>query len=168
MKTPMPAAAIPQDEATRLRSLAALNVLDSAPEPEFDALVKAAALVCGVPISLISLVDAERQWFKASIGLAGLHEVPREIGFCAHSILDQDLLEIEDASRDPRFAANPLVTGAPGIRFYAGAPLNLLDGTCVGSLCVIDHQPRRLDSTQREILLHLAASARATGGTPSA
>jgi len=159
MKTPMPATAIPQDEATRLRSLAALNVLDSAPEPEFDALVKAAALVCGVPISLISLVDAERQWFKASIGLAGLHEVPREIGFCAHSILDQDLLEIEDASRDPRFAANPLVTGAPGIRFYAGAPLNLLDGTCVGSLCVIDHQPRRLDSTQREILLHLAASA---------
>ena len=155
----MSAAKIPTNETERLRSLKALGVLDSAPEREFDALVQAAALVCGVPISLISLIDADRQWFKANVGLPGLSETPREQAFCAHAILDDGIFEVPDARLDPRFAANPLVTNAPDIRFYAGATLRLSDGTHAGTLCVIDRQPRQLNAQQREVLSHLAAAA---------
>jgi diguanylate cyclase (GGDEF)-like protein/PAS domain S-box-containing protein len=155
----MAAAAPPVDEARRLRSLNELGVLDSAPEREFDALVEAAALVCGVPISLISLVDADRQWFKANVGLPGVQQTPRELAFCAHAILQDDILEVPDATQDPRFADNALVTGSPDIRFYAGASLRLNDGTNAGTLCVIDREPRRLDATQRDVLRHLAAAA---------
>ena len=146
-------------EAARLAALKLLGVLDSAPTPDFDALVKAASLVCGVPISLLSLVDADRQWFKANIGLPNVTETPRDVAFCAYAIQSDELLEVRDASLDIRFAHNPLVTGQPDIRFYAGVPLRLADGQRVGTLCVIDRQPRRLSDQQREILACLAEAA---------
>ncbi len=155
----MSSAPIPSNEAERLRSLSQLGVLDSAPERQFDALVHAAALVCGVPVSLISLIDADRQWFKANVGLPGVSETPRELAFCAHAILQDGIFEVPDATADPRFADNALVTGDPRIRFYAGAPLRLSDGTHAGTLCVIDRRPRQLDAAQREVLGHLAAAA---------
>jgi PAS domain S-box-containing protein len=165
----VPAAAPRDDEATSLAALDALQVLDTAPEVEFDALVRVATLVCGVPISLISLIDADRQWFKANIGLVGVSQTPRDLAFCAHAVLGDALLEVADTSLDPRFAANALVTGAPHIRFYAGAPLTLSDGSRVGTLCVIDRQPRRLDGQQREVLQQLAvAAARALEGRSAA
>jgi diguanylate cyclase len=153
------AAALAPNEAGRLRALAQLDVLDSAPEREFDALVRVAALVRGTPISLISLVDAERQWFKANVGLPGVTETPRELAFCAHAILQDGVFEVPDATADPRFTGNALVTGEPDIRFYAGATLKLSDGTHAGTLCVIDRQPGRLNTAQREALAHLAAAA---------
>ncbi|MEP7296068.1 MAG: EAL domain-containing protein [Burkholderiales bacterium] len=149
----------PPDEAARLASLRALEVLDTATEQEFDALVKAAAAVCGVPISLISLVDAQRQWFKANIGLPGVSETPRDLAFCAHAILDDALFEVSDATQDSRFADNPLVTSQPDIRFYAGAPIRMSDGMRVGTLCVIDRQPRQLTDSQRDVLRHLSVAA---------
>ncbi len=158
----MPTAPLPLDEDERLVALRGLAVLDTPPEAEFDALVQAAALVCGVPISLVSLVDASRQWFKANHGLAGASETPREQAFCAHAILQDGIFEVADATADPRFADNPLVIGAPDIRFYAGAPLRLADGQAVGTLCVIDRKARTLTATQRQILRHLGdAAARA-------
>lgn len=146
------------DEELRLKSLRSLHVLDTEPEAELDAIVRAASRVCGVPIGLISLVDAERQWFKARHGIAA-SETPRNISFCGHAILSDQIFEVEDARSDPRFAANPLVTGDPEIRFYAGVPLQLDDGAHVGTLCVIDHVPHHLDETQREILKDLAQAA---------
>ncbi len=155
----MQAAAIPSDEVQRLAALHALDVLDSGPEEEFDALVRVASLVCGVPVSLISLVDAERQWFKANIGLPGTTETARDVAFCAHAILDDEIFVVPDAAKDQRFADNPLVSAAPDIRFYAGAPITLSDGHRVGTLCVIDRKPRTLDANQREILRSLALAA---------
>ena len=147
------------DESERLKSLQELDVLDSAPEREFDALVAAAALVCNVPISLVSLIDSDRQWFKANVGLDGVTETARDLAFCAHAIDQDGILEIPDATRDERFAGNSLVTGAPNIRFYAGAPLRLRSGASVGTLCVIDREPRILTALQRTILGHLATAA---------
>ena len=155
----MAAARIPDNESSRVQSLANLAVLDSAPEPEFDALVQAAALICGVPISLISLIDTDRQWFKANVGLPGVTETPRAAAFCAHAILEDGIFEIPDATLDARFLDNGLVTGDPSIRFYAGATLRLSDGTHAGTLCVIDRQPRTLNALQREVLSHLATAA---------
>lgn len=149
----------PCDEPARLQALERLDVLDSAPEREFDALVATAALVCGVPISLISLVDRDRQWFKASIGLPGVTETPRDLAFCAHAILADGVFEVPDALADPRFADNPLVATAPDIRFYAGATLRLSDGAHVGTLCVIDRVPRKLNDMQREALRLLSIAA---------
>ncbi len=146
-------------ETHRLQTLAELDVLDTPAEPEFDALVQAAALACGVPISLVSLVDVDRQWFKANAGLPGVTETPRELAFCAHAIQRDGLFEVPDAAADPRFAVNPLVTEQPHIRFYAGAPLTLSSGERVGTLCVIDRQPRQLSAHQRQLLQHLAAAA---------
>ena len=161
----MPAAARPHDEADRLDALFQLDVLDSAPEREFDALVGAAAAVCGTSMAVISLIDAHRQWFKARVGLPDTAQTPRELSFCAHAILADTLLEVPDARLDPRFADNPLVTGAPHLRFYAGVPLQLASGARVGTLCVADSQPRRLDAVQREVLAQLAtAAARALEG----
>jgi GAF domain-containing protein len=136
-----------------------LDVLDSAPEAAFDALVEAAALLCDTPISLNSLVDADRQWFKANLGLPGVTETPRDLAFCAHAILQEDVFEVADATADPRFADNALVTCDPGIRFYAGATLRLSDGQRAGTLCVIDRAPRRLDARQRRALQLLAHTA---------
>jgi diguanylate cyclase len=151
----------PDNEPSRLASLRALDVLDSAPEAQFNALVRAAAFVAGAPISLLSLVDTGRQWFKANIGLPSVTEISRDAAFCAHTILQGDVLEVPDARRDPRFADNPLVLGKPRIRFYAGAPVRLEDGSCVGSLCVIDREPRKLSAEQRDILQQLAHAAAA-------
>lgn len=152
-------APMPLDEPERLRALERLDVLDSAPEREFDALVATAALVCGVPISLISLIDSERQWFKANVGLPGATETSRDVAFCAHAILDEGVFEVPDALADPRFADNPLVATAPDIRFYAGATLRLSDGAHVGTLCVIDRVPRKLSEKQREALRLLSIAA---------
>ena len=147
------------NDAERLRALHALNVLDSEPEAAFDALVNAASEVCKTPISLLSLVDRDRQWFKARHGLPDTTETPRSQAFCAHAILGNGVLEVPDALQDPRFADNPLVVGEPGIRFYAGFPLVLRDGWRIGTLCVIDTQARSLDAGQRATMVHLAEAA---------
>ena len=157
MKSYTPAATA-DNEAWRLQSLRDLDVLDSAPEAEFDALVKVASLVCGVPISLVSLVDEDRQWFKAEVGL-GARQTPRDVAFCAHAILGEAIFEVSDTLLDARFAGNPLVQEAPDIRFYAGAPITLANGARVGTLCVIDRKPRQLTLTQREILMQLGVAA---------
>ena len=159
LDTCMQSALPPPNEAARLQALLDLDVLDSGPEEEFDALVKVASLVCSVPISLISLIDTERQWFKANIGLPGVSETPRDVAFCAHAILDDALFEVPDASQDARFFDNPLVAALPDIRFYAGAPITLSDGNRIGTLCVIDRQPNQLTSMQREVLHALAVAA---------
>lgn len=146
-------------ESLRQTSLAKLQVLDTEPEDAFDSLVAIAAEICDSPISLLTLVDEHRQWFKANRGLEGVTETPRNVAFCNHAIDSDLILEINDATKDPRFASNPLVTGAPDIRFYAGAPLCLSDGSRVGTLCVIDRQPRVLDDRQRHLLSNLARIA---------
>lgn len=144
-------------EQQRLQALRDLLVLDSQPEPLFDQLAQMASQVCGVPVALVSLVDDERQWFKANIGLGGVQETPRDVAFCAHAIAGSELFEVPDASTDARFAGNPLVTGAPDIRFYAGAPLVMPGGERVGTLCVIDRQPRQLSPEQKAQLQQLAS-----------
>lgn len=146
-------------ESSRLKSLHSLAVLDSPPEPEFDALVSAAAAVCNVPISLISLLDQGRQWFKANHGLLGVTETPREVAFCAQTVALGDTFEVEDATAHPQFVDNPLVVGEPHIRFYAGMPVKLADGAVIGTLCVLDREPRVLDATQREVLKQLSIAA---------
>ena len=130
------------DEADRLKSLHGYGLLDTPNEPEFDAIVREAARDMGAPVALISLVDEHRQWFKAKVGLAP-HEMPRSISFCTHAIRGPDVMVVEDATADDRFATNPLVTGDPNIRFYAGAPLKTADGKRIGTLCVIDTAARR-------------------------
>lgn len=146
-------------EGKRLASLQKLNVLDTQPEALFDNLVQIAASVCEVPISLITLVDKDRQWFKANLGLDGVPQTPSEVSFCAHAILQDGIFEIPNAEIDPRFSDNPLVTGNPEIRFYAGCPLRLSDGTNAGTLCVIDKQPKYLNAHQRKTLAQLSAIA---------
>ena len=125
-------------EADRLRALAALALLDTTPEPEFERITAHAARIFHVPIALVSLVDADRQWFKSHHGTT-LCETPRDQAFCAHTILENRPLIVPDATLDERFAANPLVTGEPFIRFYAGAPLTTREGANIGSLCLLDH-----------------------------
>lgn len=148
-----------EDEERALAALRALQVLDSAPEPAFDALARAAAQVCGAPVSTLTLIDEHRQWFKAQVGFAGTIESPRASSFCAHTVLGDALFEVPDALLDPRFADNPLVLEEPRIRFYAGAPLRLAGGERVGTLCVIDHEPRQLREDQRAVLAQLAVAA---------
>jgi GAF domain-containing protein len=144
------------DEAARQRALDTYHVLDSLPEEAYDDVVRLASVVCGVPTALVSLVDRDRQWLKARIGFE-LSQTPRDVAFCDHAIRTPDrLLEVPDASRDPRFAANPLVTAEGGVRFYAGVPLVTPSGAAIGTVCVIDQQPRELDERQREALASLA------------
>jgi PAS domain S-box-containing protein len=149
-------AALPPDEIQRLARLRALAVLDSAPEPLFDSFARLAAQIAGTPIALVSLIDDERQWFKANLGMPGVQETPRDVAFCAHAILERTVMTVADARTDPRFADNPLVTGEPGIRFYAGAPLVLPSGERLGTLCVIDRAPRQLSEEQKLQLAELA------------
>lgn len=151
----MAAAAIAKNEVERLATLAATGLLDSEHEAVFDAIVTLAATICGVPMAAISLIDRDRQWFKASIGL-DVEETPREDAFCAHTILTSEPMEIGDASTDARFRDNRLVLGKPLIRFYAGVPLTGGDGHALGALCVIDREPRQLDPGQRSSLRQLA------------
>lgn len=147
------------DEARRLALLRDAGILDSAPERIFDALTSAAAALTGCPIALVSLLDEERQWFKSATGMLAT-ETPIAYSFCAHATQGASLFEIEDTHADPRFSANPLVTGDPHIRFYAGQPLEL-DGVRLGTLCVIDTQPRKLSDTARHALAGLAHAAAA-------
>jgi signal transduction histidine kinase len=144
-------AALPDNETNRLAALYSLNVLDSVPEKDFDDIVALAATVCGVPMSLVSMVDVDRQWFKARTG-TDLTETSRDLSFCAHAILGRDLLVVPDAQQDARFRDNPAVDTDGGIRFYAGAPLITTDGFALGTLCVVDNQPRRLDVEQLQAL----------------
>jgi PAS domain S-box-containing protein len=141
----------PDREAERLEALKAYGVLDTPPEPAFDDLVGLASRICGTPMAMISLVDRDRQWFKARKGLETA-ETPREIAFCAHAILGEGVMVVRDAVDDPRFASNPLVTGDPGIRFYAGAPLRTSDGHALGTLCVLDREARTLTEEQTRAL----------------
>lgn len=142
-------------EAERLEALRELDILDTPPEESYDRIVELAAEICKTPISTITLIDEDRQWFKAKFGVER-SEDPREIAFCAHCILNDTILEVKDASIDPRFKNNPLVTSGPKIRFYAGAPLYSVTGLPIGSLCVIDQNPRELTPTQRKTLIILA------------
>ncbi len=146
----------PNSEAARLEALRHYRILDSAPERSFDAIAELASFICESPIALVSLVDRDRQWFKSSVGL-GVTETPRDYSFCAHAIVQGSLLVVEDAAADPRFADNPLVTGDPRIRFYAGAPLITPEGHGLGSLCVIDRTPRNLSAEQTCALQKLAS-----------
>ncbi|MCA9516645.1 MAG: GAF domain-containing protein [Myxococcales bacterium] len=140
------------DEPARLDALRAYHVLDTPPEAAFDDLVSLTAAICDVPIALVSLIDRDRQWFKARVGLAAA-QTRRDEAFCAYAILaPDDVLIVPDALSDPRFADNPLVTGEPHIRFYAGAPLRSPEGHALGTLCVIDRVPRSLDARQRQAL----------------
>lgn len=138
---------LPSHESERLRTLQLYGVLDTASEQAYDELTHLAASLCDTPISLVSLVDEQRQWFKSRVGLEAT-ETPRDMAFCAHAILQDGPFIVDDALTDPRFAHNPLVTGDPKIRFYAGAPLKMASGHALGTLCVIDRRPRQLTEQQ--------------------
>ncbi len=142
-------------EADRLSALDRYQILDTPREAEFDDIVRIAAQICGAPMALISLVDDRRQWFKAAIGLS-VSETPRGIAFCAHAIEEDSIFVVRDALKDERFAANPLVTGDPGLRFYAGAPLQTPEGFPLGTLCVLDRKARDLTTAQLESLSALS------------
>lgn len=142
---------LPDKEARRIEALRHYHILDTPPEKMFDDVALLASIICQTPIASMTLVDTNRQWSKARIGL-GAAETPREHGFCAHTILSHEMMVIEDAKLDDRFAQNPFVTSSPHIRFYAGAPLIDKEGNALGSLCVIDGTPRNLGIEQRAAL----------------
>ena len=148
----------PQDEATRVKTLRALNILDTTPEERFDRLTRLAKRLFGVSIALVSLVDTDRQWFKSSQGLEAT-ETPRDISFCGHAILGNNIFIITDALLDERFSDNPLVVNEPKIRFYAGIPLSVPNGSKLGTLCLIDQDPRTLDEEDQALLIDLGKMA---------
>lgn len=142
-------------EKKRLKVLWQYDVLDTVPEAVFDDLTELAARICEAPIALISLVDENRQWFKSKVGIS-INETSRDLSFCAHAIRQEGLFIVPDATRDERFAKNPLVVSDPKIRFYAGAPLITPDGYALGTLCIIDKVPRELRHDQQQALRVLA------------
>jgi PAS domain S-box-containing protein len=144
-----------QAERARLATLREYAILDTPPEPAYDELARLAAYVCNTTSAVITMIDEHRQWFKARVNVEAI-ETPRDIALCAHTILGQDVLIVPDALDDVRFATNPLVVGEPKIRFYAGAPLIMPNGQCIGSIAVFDLQPRDLDTGQREALAAIA------------
>lgn len=154
----MLAPALPSDEATRLATLQGLDILDTPPEERFDRLTRLAKRLFGVPIVLVSLVDANRQWFKSCIGLS-VNETSREVSFCGHTILADEVFLVPNAVMDARFADNPLVTSEPHIRFYAGCPLKSDNGSRLGTLCLIDREPRDMDADDLQLLRDLAQMA---------
>ena len=141
-------------EQARIDALHSLSILDTPPEEKFDRITKIAQIIFDVPIALVSLVDTNRQWFKSCVGLS-VSETPRSVSFCSHAIMNEDIFVIEDATQDERFANNPLVTGDPFIRFYAGKPIHLGDKK-LGTLCIIDKQPRKLSKADKSVLSDLA------------
>lgn len=147
-------APIPPNEGDRLAALRLLNLLDSQPEERFDRLTRMAKRLFGVPIATVTLIDFDRQWFKSAVGL-DVTETPRDISFCGHAILNNQPMLVPDASADPRFHDNPLVTGDPNIRFYAGCPLKLGPHN-LGTLCIIDDKPRDFDREELQLLQDLA------------
>ncbi len=153
----MEAAPLPKNEEERLAELLSYDVLDTEAEKLFDDLTALASQICETPIALISLVDPNRQWFKSKVGLDA-EETSREIAFCSHAILQREVFEVPNATLDPRFHDNPLVTGAPDIRFYAGAPLITPSGHAIGTLCAIDKKPRQLTDAQKASLQTLSKS----------
>ena len=154
----MKAPAIPKDEAARVRALHAYRILDTLPERQFDNIVNLASKICGTPVSLISLVDSDRCWFKAKVGVGDMSEAPRRIAYAAHAINSPtEQMVVEDALADKRFCDCPLVTADPPMRFYVGTPLVDTQGFALGTLCVIDHQPRQLTEDQLSMLRTLAA-----------
>jgi GAF domain-containing protein len=162
-------APIPTDDERRLQALREMLILDTPPEERFDRVVRFAADEFDMPIVLVSLVDAKRQWFKARVGMA-VCETERDISFCGHVIVQPQILVVEDALQDERFHDNPLVAGPPHVRFYAGAPLQLPTGEIIGTLCMIDHQPRTLDpmdlaifGSLRELVVGELVSQEVTG-----
>lgn len=148
-------APIPKNEAKRIKVLWQYEVLDTVPEEVFDELTALASHICGAPIALITLVDENRQWFKSKVGVE-INQTGRDVSICAHTILQSDLLIIPDTTLDDRFKDNPLVTSAPKIRFYAGAPLVTPDGYALGTLCVLDQVPHQLTTDQKQALRVLA------------
>lgn len=142
-------------EIERIETLHGLDLLDTAPEGKFDFITHIASEICETPVCLISLIDEERQWFKSKIGFE-ICETDRKYAFCAHAILLDGILEIEDTLKDDRFFDNPFVTGLPKIRFYAGVPIILGNGLPLGTLCVIDFVPRKLNEKQKNSLIGLA------------
>lgn len=153
----MQTAAIPSDEAGRIAALHSLNILDTEPEERFDRLTRIARRMFGVPIAVVSLIDTNRQWFKSSVGLS-VCETSRDISFCAHAILGEEIMHVEDALQDERFFDNPLVAGDPRIRFYAGCPLRV-GNQKMGTFCLIDQKPRKLTEDERDMLRDLAEMA---------
>jgi diguanylate cyclase (GGDEF)-like protein len=152
MKTPE----FPSNEATRLETLKSLDVLDTAAEERFDRITRMSKRLFGVPIALVSLVDENRQWFKSCVGLS-VSETPRDISFCGHAILGDDIFLIPDTASDDRFADNPLVLNEPHIRFYAGCPLSSNNGSKLGTLCIIDSKPRSMSEEDMDTLRDLSS-----------
>lgn len=144
-------APIPNNEAERLEALKEYHILDSGTEQSYDDITALAAHICRVPITMISLVDEIRQWFKSRVGITQ-HQTSRDVAFCAHAILQHELFVVRDAKKDRRFAGNALVTGEPHVRFYAGFPLVNPEGLALGTLCVIDRKPRQLSAEQERAM----------------
>src|SRR5438874_2772183 len=155
MPSKLTKAPVPAHEKKRLKVLWQYEVLDTVPEEVFDDLTELAARICEAPIALITLVDEDRQWFKSKVGIS-LNETSRDISFCGHAITQSELFIVPDATKDQRFAQNPLVISEPKVRFYAGAPLVTPDGYALGTLCVIDKVPRELRPAQKQALRILA------------
>jgi len=154
-REPMPYP-IPYNEVERLAALQRLDVLDSMPERSFDDIALLASYVAGTPMALVTLIDEHRQWFKVRLGLEVV-ETPRDVAFCSHTILNPDKpMEVPDARLDPRFADNPFVTGSPCVRYYFGVPLQTEQDIAIGTLCVVDTEPRQLSATQKEAMQALA------------
>jgi len=144
-----------KDEAARLAALQKYAILDTEPEQAFDDLALLASFVCGTPLAMISLIDENRQWFKAKVGV-NVSQTDRDIAFCATAIQQPDVFVVPDALNDERFRNNPLVVGEPNVRFYAGAPLINEDGLALGTICVVDRVPRELGPDQRAALQSLS------------
>jgi GAF domain-containing protein len=152
----MRAAPVPPNEEERIATLRRLLILDTKPEDLLDGVTAYATKTFDVPICLISLVDSDRQWFKSNSGLPNATETSREVSFCGHAILQDEIFEVTDALVDPAFSDNPLVTGEPYVRFYAGHPLKMQNGHNVGTLCLLDRRPRKLSASERIQLAELA------------